>query len=519
MKLSALFLSCLFLLTSCASLLNPAYQKIEINGDRLTGISINGEEAEPLASGKYKVRRDKKAKQITAHREGYLDENVAIFPYKKSPLVILSWIPFGFLYMVPPLLDVGPKSFNYQKSVDLPMPRVAELALKQEDIKELMLNKVSVDIEPENLKYRYFSSYRSFLNNEQVTQSKKANTEEGVKMENTIFSDVMNELLVEKGFIDTSRHYLSNSYLNNLLVNATITGSTFHSIKGRPWMYSGRTDIFYCDLTIKWEILDLYQNTLYETETNTTSGQMALMLYSKASEGRYAAIKEAVERGFLILMSNDRVEELLLDRSILDTESEMPMLTLPTSESYVSSIGEAVKSSVTIKSEDGHGSGFVIAPNGYIITNYHVIANAEELTVVFNNGAELGDVEVVRVSKVYDLALIKVTAKSLKPFQLDASLDIPIGKEIYAVGTPTSEDLAQTVSKGIISGKRKLDNLADLVQIDASINGGNSGGAIVDKKGIVYGVVSSKISGGGVEGVAFGIPANQVLDRLKIEFE
>jgi serine protease Do len=57
------------------------------------------------------------------------------------------------------------------------------------------------------------------------------------------------------------------------------------------------------------------------------------------------------------------------------------------------------------------------------------------------------------------------------------------------------------------------------VQIDASINGGNSGGAIVDKKGLVYGVVSSKISGAGIEGVAFGIPANQVLDRLKLAFQ
>lgn len=519
MKLTALILSCLFLFTSCASILNPAYQKVEINGDRLSGISINGEKATPLANGKYKIKRDKKAKQITAHREGYLDENVAIFPFKKSPLVILSWIPFGVFYLIPPLVDFGPKAYNYQKSVDLPMPRVAELALKKEDIKELMLNKVSIDIEPENLKYRRFASYKSFLASEDDDYVRQADTEEGVKMENTIFSDVMNELLVEKGFIDTSRHYLNNSYLNNLLVNAKITGSTFHSIKGRNWMYSGRTDIFYCDITIDWEILDLYQNTLYETETNTTSGQMALTTFSSESEGRYAAIKEAVERAFLILMTNDRVEELLVDKSILDTESEMPLLTLPTSENHVSSIGEAVKSSVTIKSDEGHGSGFVIASNGYIITNYHVIANAEELTVVFNNGAELGDVEIIRVSKVYDLALIKVNTKNLKPFQLDASPDIPIGKEIYAVGTPTSEDLAQTVSKGIISGKRKLDNLADLVQIDASINGGNSGGAIVDKKGIVYGVVSSKISGGGVEGVAFGIPANQVLDRLKIEFE
>jgi serine protease Do len=519
MRLSAFLLSCLFLFTSCASILNAEYQKVYINGDQLSSVSINGEKAKPNRTGKYKLKRDKKAKQITAHREGYLDENIAVFPYKKSPLVILSWVPFGLLYLIPPLFDAGPKSFDYQKSIDLPTPRIKELALKQEDIKELMLNTVSVDIDPENLRYRRFSSYRSFMKRKDEVYTQKANTEEGVKMENTIFSDVMNELLVEKGFIDTSRHYLSNSYLNNLLVSATITGSTFHNIKGRSLMYSGRTDIFYCDLTIKWEILDLYKNTLYETETNTTSGQMALTFFKNESGGRYAAIKEAVERGFLILMTNDRVEELLLDRSILDTESDMPMLFLPKSESYVSTIGEAVKSSVTIKSEAGHGSGFVIAPNGYIITNYHVIANAEELTVVFNNGAELGDVEVIRVSKVYDLALIKVTAKSLKPFLLDASPEIPIGKEIYAVGTPTSEDLAQTVSKGIISGKRKLDNLADLVQIDASINGGNSGGAIVDKKGLVYGVVSSKISGAGIEGVAFGIPANQVLDRLKLAFQ
>lgn len=87
------------------------------------------------------------------------------------------------------------------------------------------------------------------------------------------------------------------------------------------------------------------------------------------------------------------------------------------------------------------------------------------------------------------------------------------------MGTPTAEDLSQTISKGIISGIRKTDGDKKLIQTDASINAGNSGGAIIDKDGLVIGVVSSKLKGFGIEGVAFGIPSYEIFERLKINIK
>jgi hypothetical protein len=508
MRNFTIFLALSILLSSCASILNPRYQKITINTDPQSKILIDGEESEGDATNRHKFKRDRRAKQITVQRAGYKDVNVAIAQYKKSPLFILSFVPFGIFY-APFLFDSGPKSSNYQKQVTID-DKMTQLPEKDEKAKEIMLKKVSVDIDPENLKYRYFYSYRNYLNKEDKKKSKASETEEKVALENTIFTDALNELLVEQGYIDTTAKILKNSFLNNLLIESTITGTTFHSIGGQ---------IFFVDLTIDWRLLDLYENVLHEETTESGSGQFVLNNYKSSSAGRFEAIKDAMEYGFLDFMKKDEVVKLMNDRSDVEAEASYTTLVIQNGKAAVESIADAVESSVTVKNKDGHGSGFIISENGYIVTNYHVIANAEDLSIVFNNGIELQDVEVVRFSKIYDLALLKVEVNNLVPFNISDDKKINIGADIFAVGTPTAEDLNQTVSKGIISGKRKMDDVVDLIQIDASINAGNSGGAIVNKEGLVLGVVSSKVSGSGIEGVAFGIPAYQIMERLKVAFQ
>lgn len=508
MRNLTIFLALSILLSSCASILNPKYQKITINTDPQSKILIDGEISDGDAMNRHKFKRDRKAKQITIQREGYKDVNVAIAQYKKSPLYIFSVVPFGILFY-PIFYDIGPKSVNYQNQVTI-SDKMTQLPAKDENSKEIMLKKVSVDIDPENLKYRYFYSYRNYLNKEDKKKSQSSETEEKVELENTIFTDALNELLVEQGYIDTTAKILKNSFLNNLLIESTITGTTFHNISGK---------IFFVDLTIDWKLLDLYENVLYEETTESGSGQFVLTNYKTASAGRFEAIKDAMEYGFLDFMKKEEVNKLMNDRSDVEAEASYSTLVIPTGETTVQSIGDAVESSVTVKNKDGHGSGFIISENGYIVTNYHVIANAEDLSIVFNNEIEIKDVEIVRFSKIYDLALLKVDVNNLVPFNISNDKKISIGSDIFAVGTPTAEDLNQTVSKGIISGKRKMDGIADLIQIDASINGGNSGGAIVNKDGLVLGVVSSKVSGTGIEGVAFGIPAYQIMERLKVAFQ
>ena len=119
---------------------------------------------------------------------------------------------------------------------------------------------------------------------------------------------------------------------------------------------------------------------------------------------------------------------------------------------------------------------------------------------------------------MHDLALLKVEATGLTPFHLNLSESIDVGEAAYALGTPYDIDLGASVTKGIISGKRK-DAHRTLIQTDVSISPGNSGGALIDEQGTLIGIVNEKVLGMGVEGIGFAIPTHVLPDALKLEFK
>ena len=499
------------LFTSCASILNGKYQKVKINTEANSNVLIDGKK--PLMkNGYYKLERNMIPKNITVQKEGYKDENLMVLQYKKSPLYFFSVIPFGIsFYSI--FFDKGKKSWNYDKEFSL-KSKYEVLQTKDEEEKEIRLNNLSIKLDSGEVKYRHFFTYKQYLRKDSKMATEDANLEEPIEVENTIFSSALNTILKDKGYIDTTNKVLKNSYLNNLNINSTIKGYTIHSINSGSFY---RKNIFYTDLIIEWEVLDYYQKSIYTQTTESTSSQY-IAEYSKNTKVYNTAIKDALENGFVEFMKSEKVKELMNDRSYAKVEESYETIVLDKSPKPVSSLGEAIKSSVTVRTKDGHGSGFVISENGYIITNYHVVSDTAELLIVFNDGREFKPT-VERVSKISDLALLKIDAKDLTPFEINKSTEIEIATDIYAVGTPSAEDLSQTISKGIISGIRKRDGGSKLIQTDASINGGNSGGAIVDTKGIVLGVVSSKLMGIGIEGVAFGVPAYEIFEKLKIEIK
>ncbi len=172
------------------------------------------------------------------------------------------------------------------------------------------------------------------------------------------------------------------------------------------------------------------------------------------------------------------------------------------------------QATVTIKTGNGHGSGFFISSNGYILTNEHVINDGGDIEVELSNGLII-DAEVIRESKKKDVALLKVTGKGFKSIPINDE-KTSAGTEVYAVGTPRNLDLGQTVTKGIISGHRAFkDNT--YIQTDVSINKGNSGGPLINLKGEVLGIVASKLIGEGIEGIGFGIPIIKALETLNIK--
>ena len=499
---TALLIAIIFLHTSCATILTGRYQKVTINNPSGSKILVDGNTPE-TKNGLVKLRKDRKVKQITITKEGYKDVHTVAVPYKMNPLAYVSILFFYYPYVVD---AVNPKTAIYDKEIVVPSDLIKVPARLEED-KEIRLNKVKVDLD--NAKFTYYNSYKKYLKNVKGKRSEDEEDSE-IKLENTIFTESLNNTLKEEGYIDTSRKVLKNSYSNNLLINATIDDFETFNV-GSYSMGVNRLE-----LSIKWEILDYYEKVIYTyTKKNVKSGDFSFNSKDEYSKSSMLAISDALETGLIDLMSQDKVQELLKDRSESEKEEAFEVFNLKKSTKYVSSINEAIKSSVTITNKDGHGSGFVVSSDGYILTNYHVIAGAEDLKVVLNDETEY-DLEVIRVSKIHDMALVKINKDGLIPFKLDYDSEVIIGNDIYAVGTPKGQDLAQTVSKGIISGVRKNDSGSDLIQTDASINSGNSGGAIITKDGKVVGIVSSKYFGFGVEGVAFGIPAKNIKEKLKL---
>ena len=162
---------------------------------------------------------------------------------------------------------------------------------------------------------------------------------------------------------------------------------------------------------------------------------------------------------------------------------------------------------------EGLGSGVIVHSDGYILTNSHVIANgnANKITVLFDNG-EQTTANVLWNDATLDLAIIKVNMTNLPVAELGDSDSLEVGEISIAIGNPLGLEFQRTVTSGIISGLNRsiqVDQsnvIDDLIQTDASINSGNSGGPLLNKNGQVIGINTAKIQS--AEGLGFAIPIN-----------
>ena len=169
----------------------------------------------------------------------------------------------------------------------------------------------------------------------------------------------------------------------------------------------------------------------------------------------------------------------------------------------------------------GSGSGVIMSKDGYIITNNHVVDGAQSVSVQLSDGTSL-DAEIIGTDEQTDLAVIKVTPTSdLTAAEFGDSDELEPGEYAYAIGSPGGVQFANTITGGRISAiNRDLtvnDRVMTLIQTDASINNGNSGGALINKYGQVVGITSANLSGNAfgsatVEGMGFAIPINTAKD-------
>src|SRR5690625_4969390 len=162
----------------------------------------------------------------------------------------------------------------------------------------------------------------------------------------------------------------------------------------------------------------------------------------------------------------------------------------------------------------GVGSGFVISDDGYILTNNHVVADAEDIYVTFVDGEEY-TAEVIGTDERTDVALIKIDAKDLKPLTIGNSNDLKKGEWVLAIGSPFGLDA--TVTVGVVSAiNRDTGDYLPFIQTDVAVNPGNSGGPLLNTQGEVVGVNAQIVSrSGGFMGISLAIPIDEAMDVVE----
>ena len=241
--------------------------------------------------------------------------------------------------------------------------------------------------------------------------------------------------------------------------------------------------------------------------------------------GGVAIATGALDRGSTTIYEGTRTPTTVSVANVTGSE----LLTAP--EIYAAYVGSTVGITTEIVTTNGWGqpvssaaagSGFVITQDGYILTNYHVIEDANSIQVAFVDGTTY-DAELVGGEEENDIAVLKINATGLTPVIIGDSDNVRVGEQVVAIGNPLGE-LTYSMTQGIISARDRsitMENgeVMNMLQTDTAINSGNSGGPLFDMYGQVIGITSAKLSGSSsssatIEGLGFAIPINDVKDMV-----
>jgi S1-C subfamily serine protease len=202
-------------------------------------------------------------------------------------------------------------------------------------------------------------------------------------------------------------------------------------------------------------------------------------------------------------------EELVsLGSQIGSIDEEFDMLRASTSADFSGIIEDAIKGVVTIRTNVGQGTGFIIDDEGYLITNAHVLVGGNMVQAITYEQETFG-AELIGYNTVFDIALLKIEG-DYNRLRLANSNKVQIGEKVIAIGNPLG--LQFSVSEGIVSGIHRLgpSQVKAYIQTDAALNPGNSGGPLINKEGRVIGINNFKIGGG--ESLGFALESNYIKD-------
>lgn len=297
-------------------------------------------------------------------------------------------------------------------------------------------------------------------------------------------------------------------------------------------------------LKIEWGVYDtLRQRVVYKTVTEGTG-----KVKRRDPEGMTLLVNEAFEMAAYNLGADKEFHDLLVsgvkpqswplpkkqdDRPMkYEAEEEVELPSKPLSSTPLPQfIDNARQAVVMIEGGVGHGSGFFISQDGHILTNNHVVGNAQRVRVVTSKRKEKLVAQVLRTQPARDVALLKLEEipDDLKITTLPIRTAWPgVTEDVYALGTPISKKLQDTVTKGIVSAHRKKFRMhgarLDIIQADVDIHGGNSGGPLLDANGNIVAISVAGMSFGDPNtdfstGLNYFIPIGDALEKLDIGFE
>lgn len=247
-------------------------------------------------------------------------------------------------------------------------------------------------------------------------------------------------------------------------------------------------------------------------------GFMAGRLYQGVFEWRY----EFTPQESSSVIERERPRDN--NKTPIYSTSEIEKQYASVAEIYADSVDAVVGIVVEVESgsgwsaftQSGSGSGVIISEDGYIVTNNHVIENAKKITVYLND-EESYTAKLVGLDVQLDLALLKIDADGLDYMVCGDSDDVMVGEVVLVIGNPLGY-LNQSLTVGYISGLEREIVLGNekmvLLQTDAAVNPGNSGGALINIKGELIGIINAKSYGSEIDGIGFAIPINDIKDVL-----
>lgn len=261
-------------------------------------------------------------------------------------------------------------------------------------------------------------------------------------------------------------------------------------------------------LDLRWQVLDRRtERVVYEV---VTRGWIAGSVENQADELLMVAVKNLLARpGFSAALA--------VGGSVADTPAGEPLTVARcTSEpaELPAAFDRVLPAAVAIRTNGGSGSGVMVSADGFVLTAAHVVDGQSEVAVALHHGPQLA-AEVVRIDAALDLAVLKVAGSGFACVS-PAATPSRVGQPAFLVGAPLGSE-ENIVSSGVVSALRTMDG-TEMIQTDASASPGNSGGPLLDQHGALLGILSSKVVGAAVEGMAFAVPMSAVSGPLGLSF-